>query len=29
MGVGDVFEPVHDFAVEAFLDGDVGHGGGG
>jgi hypothetical protein len=27
--VGDVFEPVGGFAVEAFLDGDVGHGGGG
>ena len=29
MVVGDVFEPVDDFAVEGFLDGDVGHGGGG
>ena len=26
--VGDVFHPVDDFAVELFLDGDVGHGGG-
>ena len=26
--VSDVFEPVDDFAIEAFLDGDVGHGGG-
>jgi len=29
LGVGDGFEPVDDFAVEAFLDGDVGEGGGG
>ena len=27
LGVGDVFEPVDDFAVELFLNGDVGHGG--
>jgi hypothetical protein len=27
--VGDVFEPVYGFAVQAFLDCDVGHGGGG
>ena len=27
--VGDVLKPVDDFAVEFFLDGDVGHGGGG
>ena len=27
--VGDVFQPVDGFAVELFLDGDVGHGGGG
>ena len=29
MGVGDGFEPVDDLVVEAFLDGDVGDGGGG
>jgi len=27
--VGDVFEPVDDFAVFSFLDGDVRHGSGG
>ena len=27
--VGDVFEPIDDFAIETFLDGEVGHGGGG
>ncbi len=27
--VGDVFHPVDYFAVELFLQGDVGHGGGG
>ena len=29
MFVADFFQPVHGLAIEAFLDGDVRHGGGG